>query len=116
MIKDIFNYLNQKGVYFLQYDSYNEEEDGNFSFVKQYKLLMQNLIFDKIFKHYGISVEKYQKGEISDFYFDYFFLAEADDRWFGKFMVGDEEVYFEINPIIEGDYSELDYVLPDIAA
>lgn len=115
-IEDTFKYLDHKGVYFLQFDSYNEEEDGNFSYVKEYNSLIQNLIFNKIFKHYGISIEKYQKGEINDFYFDHFFLAEADDKWFGKFMAGDEVVYFEVDPILEGDYSELDYALSDIAA
>lgn len=107
MIKDTLNFLVDKGVYSLQQDSYNEEDDMNYKYVDQYNSLYQELIVGKIFKHFGIDANLYKKGLFGDFYFDYFFYADDDISWFGKFMIGDEPVYFEIDSVLDRDFSDL---------
>lgn len=92
----IVDKLDREGVEYLQFDAYNEE-DYSEKYQSEYIDLFEEIVVNKIFKHFGIDP---QDNETIVGYF-----AKENGKWIVWFNEPEATATFE--DILNGDYSAL---------
>lgn len=95
-VSAILDKLDEVGVEYLEFDSYNEE-DYSEKYQPEYIDLFEEIVVNKIFKHFGIDP---LDNETSVNYF-----AKEKGKWIVSFY--EPEVCTTIEKILNNDYSEL---------
>lgn len=95
-IKGILDKLDKAGVEYLQFDAYNEE-DYSEKYQSEYIDLFEEIVVNKIFKHFGIDP---QDNETIVGYF-----AKENGKWIVWFNEPEATATFE--DILNGNYSSL---------
>ena len=95
-VNNILNKLDKAGVEYLEFDAYNEE-DYSEKYQAEYIDLFEEIVVNKIFKHFGIDS---QDNETIVNYF-----AKEKGKWIVSFY--EPEVCATIEKILNNDYSEL---------
>lgn len=92
----VLDKLDKAGVEYLQFDAYNEE-DYSEKYQSEYIDLFEEIVVNKIFKHFGIDP---QDNETIVNYF-----AKENGKWFVSFY--EPEAIATIEDILNDDYSAL---------
>lgn len=95
-VNAILDKLDKAGVEYLQFDAYNEE-DYSEKYQLEYIDLFEEIVVNKIFKHFGIDP---QDNETIVNYF-----AKENGKWFVSFYEPEAIANFE--DILNGNYSTL---------
>lgn len=95
-VNAILDKLDKAGVDYLQFDAYNEV-DYSEKYQSEYIELFEEIVVNKIFKHFGIDP---QDNEIIVNYF-----GKENGKWFVSFY--EPEVDTNIDKILNNDYSDL---------
>lgn len=95
-VNDILAKLDKAGVEYLQFDAYNEE-DYSAKYQSEYIDLFEEIVVNKIFKHFGIDP---QNNETVVGYF-----AKENGKWLVWFNEPEATATFE--DILNGHYSSL---------
>ena len=95
-VNAILDKLDKAGVEYLQFDAYNEE-DYSEKYQLEYIDLFEQIVVNKIFKHFGIDP---QDNETIVNYF-----AKENGKWFVSFYEPEAIANFE--DILNGNYSTL---------
>lgn len=95
-VNAILDKLDKAGVEYLQFDAYNEE-DYSEKYQSEYIDLFEEIVVNKIFKHFGIDP---QDNETIVNYF-----AQENGKWFVSFYEPEAIANFE--DILNGNYSTL---------
>lgn len=95
-VNAILDKLDKAGVEYLQFDAYNEE-DYSEKYHLEYIDLFEEIVVNKIFKHFGIDP---QDNETIVNYF-----AKENGKWFVSFYEPEAIANFE--DILNGNYSTL---------
>lgn len=101
-VKDIERYLDKKGVKYLDYFSFNEEDDDNFDYQAEYETLYEKIVIAKIFKHFNIDPRNN-----TDLSFNYFENDHDERGWCGVFYEP-EELSFSVDKVMSNDFSGLE--------
>lgn len=101
-VKGIERYLDKKGVKYLDYFSFNEEDDDNFNYQAEYETLYEKVVIEKIFKHFNIDPRN-----DTDLSFNYFENDHDDRGWCGVFYEP-EELSFSVDKVMNNDFSGLE--------
>ena len=96
-VNDILDKLDKVGVEYLQFDAYNEIEYSE-KYQSEYIDLFEEIVVNKIFKHFGIDLEK------KEIIVNYF--GKENGKWFVSFY--EPEVDTNIDKILNNDYSDLE--------
>lgn len=99
-VKTTLETLKQSGVIYLDADGYSTkeyDEEVNDKYSKQYDVLFDELIVNKIYKALGIDTY------YSDVAFNFFELVNG--YWFGVFY--EPYLVFDVEKVLNGDLSEL---------
>lgn len=99
-VRGTIKFLNKSAVKYLDFTAYNEEE-FNQRYVSQYETLYNKVIVKKLFKHFDILPFN------NDVIFNFFGRDDNSKNWYGVFYEP-EEVVFDINKVLKGDYSGLE--------
>lgn len=92
--------LRLKGVNYLDFDNYNEEDDNNSPYREDYVDLFNNIIADRLFKHFNIMSLN------NDSIFNFFEYYQG--QWYATFY--EPEVTIPVETILKNEYSkEADY-------
>lgn len=98
-VRGTIKFLNKSAVKYLDFTAYNEEE-FNQRYVSQYETLYNKVIVKKLFKHFDILPFN------NDVIFN-FFGRDDNSNWYGVFYEP-EELTFDLNKVLKGDYSGLE--------
>ena len=101
-IENIINFLDRKGVTYLDYFAFNEVED-NSEYVNLYRkqyLNLRDTVVNKIYSYFDINPD------YDDVSFEYFGHDNSNKSWYGAF--DKPKLYFDIDKVLEGDYSQLE--------
>lgn len=101
-VKGIERYLDKKGVKYLDYFSFNEEDDDNFDYQAEYETLYEKVVIEKIFKHFNIDPRNN-----TDLSFNYFENDRDGRGWCGVFYEP-EELSFSVDKVMNNDFSGLE--------
>lgn len=101
-VKDIERYLDKKDVKYLDYFSFNEEEDDNFDYQAEYETLYEKVVVEKIFKHFNIDPRNN-----TDLSFNYFENDRDGHGWCGVFYQP-EELSFSVDKVMNNEFSGLE--------
>lgn len=95
-VNDILDKLDKAGVEYLEYEGYNDN-DYSGEYQSEYIDLFEEIVVNKIFKHFGINPE--EKEPIVTF------SVKEDGKWVVGFVK--PKVIATIEDILSGDYSAL---------
>ena len=79
-VKGVEKYLNKRGIAYLDYSSFNEEDSDNFKYQAEYESLYEKVVVKKIFKHFNIN-----PNNDTDLSFNYFENDHDNRGWQGVF-------------------------------
>lgn len=99
-VRGTINFLNKNGVKYLDFTAFNEEEFSQ-HYVAQYETLYNKVIVNKLFKHFDILPFN------NDVIFNFFGREDNSKNWYGVFYEP-EELTFDLNKVLKGDYSGLE--------
>lgn len=94
-IKNRLKDLRLKGVNYLDFDNYNEEDDNNSPYRKDYVDLFNSIIVDRLFKHFNIMPQN--NNAIFNF-FEYY-----QGQWYATFY--EPIVTIPVNTILKNEYN-----------
>lgn len=95
-VNDILDKLDKVGVEYLQFDAYNEV-DYSEKYQSEYIDLFEEIVVNKIFKHFGI--DPLDNETIVNYF------GKENGKWFVSFY--EPEVDTTIDKILNNDYSDL---------
>ena len=99
-IRSRLNNLRLKNVSYLDFDNYNEEDDNNSPYRKDYVDLFNSIIVDRLFKHFNIMPEN------NNCIFNFFEYYQG--QWYATFY--EPYVSVPVNTILKNEYNkEADY-------
>lgn len=101
-VKGIERYLDKKGVEYLDYFSFNEEDDDNSDYQAEYETLYEKVVVEKIFKHFNIVPRN-----DTDLSFNCFENDRDGRGWRGVFYEP-EELSFSVDKVMNNDFSGLE--------
>lgn len=96
-VNDILDKLDKAGVEYLQFDAYNEE-DYSEKYQSEYIDLFEEIVVNKIFKHFGI--DPLDNGTVVNYF------GKENGKWFVSFY--EPAVDTAIDKILKNDYSNLE--------